>query len=177
MTHILGIGGAPRVARSPSCKLLERALEAAKGLNATTSLTLLTNELLDDKSSVKALQDAIKKCDGLIIATPVHWYNVSVLIKRLLDEVFEDFDEEELDGKPFGVIATCNEDGANQALASIVMPLNGYGLLLPPYCALIHNLTIVSVLEKLDLKRRKWFEWQDKDVEHIGKEVTEYARQ
>ncbi len=67
---------------------------------------------------------------------------MSVLAKRLIDEGILGLrasEGHELEDMPLGIIATCNEDGANQAIAGIAMPLNHIGLYVPPFGTLIHN--------------------------------------
>lgn len=63
------------------------------------------------------------------------------------------------------IIATCNEDGANQAIAGIAMPLNHIGLYVPPFGTLIHNTAMPGHGEG---------GWQNKP-EIIGRQVAEYA--
>lgn len=162
MTHILGILCAPTAEKSVAYGLLRKALQAAEEVGTSTEL-----EILRPDFSIKAVQRKLHDADGLIIATPVHWFNMSVLAKRLIDEVFWDFDDEdyELEDMPLGIIATCNEDGANQAIASIAMPLNHIGLYVPPFGTLIHNIAMPGHGEG---------GWQNKP-EIIGRQVAEYA--
>jgi multimeric flavodoxin WrbA len=162
MTHILGILCAPTAEKSVAYGLLRKALRAAEEAGTSSEL-----EILRPDFSIKAVQKKLLDADGLIIATPVHWFNMSVLAKRLIDEVFWDFDNEdyELEGVPLGIIATCNEDGANQAIASIAMPLNHCGLYVPPFGTLIHNIAMPGHGER---------GWQN-EPEAIGRQVAEYA--
>ena len=162
MTHILGILCAPTAEKSVAHGLLRKALQAAEKKGTTSAL-----EILRPDFSLKAVQKKLLDADGLIIATPVHWFNVSVLAKRLIDEVFWDFSDEpyDLDGMPLGIIATCNEDGANQAIASIALPLNHCGLYVPPFGTLIHNIAMPGHGEH---------GWQNRP-EEIGAQVATYA--
>ena len=141
--------------------LLARALKATK---ADTEIVYLS-----EMPSVEEMHRKILSCDGIIIATPVHWFNVSVHVKKFIDEVLWRFSCKpyEIEGIPVGIIATCNEDGANQAISQIVMPLNHCGFYVPPFGTLIHNLSTPSHGED---------GWQD-NAEYIGEQIALYARE
>ncbi len=155
---ILCICGALHGKSSNCFRLLSRALMATK---TQTSIIILSKCF--DK---KVIQKELLRCAGLIIATPTHWFNCSILIKRLIDEAFWEFAKEPyaLEDIPVGIIAVCNEDGANQAIASIALPLNHCGLFVPPFGTLIHNTRMPSHGEN---------GWQD-DAELIGKQIKAY---
>ncbi len=180
---ILGIAGShhgknhdtviERYKKSQSLELLRRALRAVKKRGFRTELELLdqnnfVQNVFSDKKdeTVKYYQDKLRKAAGIIIATPTHWFNISIQIKTLIDVVFWDFAFEpfEMSDKPLGIIATCNEDGANQAIASIALPLNHCGLFIPPFGTLIHNIAMPE--HGLD-------SWQN-DAESIGNTVVDY---
>jgi multimeric flavodoxin WrbA len=170
---ILGISGSHHKEDSQSLALLKRALRAANNRGIKTELEILEQNnfiqnIFSNKKDeiIKYYQDKLRSASGLIIATPTHWFNVSVQIKTFIDVVFWDFSDEpfELLGKPLGLIATCNEDGANQAMASIALPLNYCGLFVPPFGMLIHNLSMPKHGEK---------GWQN-DAESIGEAVVDY---
>ncbi len=138
----------------------------ARALKATGAGTELVH--LSEMPSVAKMHEKILSCDGIIISTPVHWFNVSVHVKKFIDEVLWRFSGEpyEINGIPVGIIATCNEDGANQAISQIVMPLNHCGFYVPPFGTLIHNLSMPSHGED---------GWQD-DAESIGKQIERHAK-
>lgn len=163
MKSILGICGAPSGRSSKSFELLERALAGAREQGVITGREVLA----EGEFSITTIQKKIRNADGLIIATPTHWFNVSILTKRLIDEVFWDFSDTpfELEGMPLGIIANCDEDGANQAIASIAMPLNHCGLFVPPFGTLIHNTSMPGHGEN---------GWQN-DAEYIGKQIAKYV--
>ena len=156
--HLLGICGSPLGRKSKCFELLNRALTAT---GVDFDIAVLCEEF-----DVNNLQDKMRHANGFIIATPVHWFNVSWLIKRFIDEVLFPFSGEpyELEDKPVGIIAVCNEDGANQAIANIAMPLNYCGVFVPPFGTLIHNKSIPGHGED---------GWQD-DAESIGKQIAYY---
>ena len=156
----IGICGSLHGKSSNCFRLLKRALIATKSKYEIIVLSENFNTLMIQKKLIKA--------NGLIIATPTHWFNCSLLIKRLIDETFWEFSGEpyQLEDMPVGIIAVCNEDGANQAIASIALPLNHCGMFVPPFGTLIHNTRIPSHGEN---------GWQD-DAELIGKQVFVYRK-
>ena len=158
---IVGICGSLHGKASNCYRLLSRALIATKVKTETI--------ILSENFSTPLIQKKLIKASGLIIATPTHWFNCSILIKRLIDETFWDFAKEPyaLEDMPVGIIAVCNEDGANQAIASIAMPLSHCGLFVPPFATLIHNTRIPTHGEN---------GWQD-DAELIGKQVASYLKE
>ena len=85
---------------------------------------------------------------------------------KFIDETLYDFSAEpyELEGKPVGIIAVCNEDGGNQAIASIATPLNHCGVFVPPFGTLFYNKSMPGHGEG---------GWQE-EVEWIGKVVADY---
>ena len=124
--------------------------------------------ILSENFDKARIQAKLFECGGLIIATPTHWFNCSLLIKRLIDETFWEFAGEPyaLEDIPVGIIAVCDEDGANQAISSIALPINHCGLFVPPFGTLIHNTRMPSHGEN---------GWQN-DAELIGKQVRAYER-
>ena len=159
---ILGICGSPLGRKSMCYKLLGRALEESRKYGVETRIL----DLSLDKLTVMGTRDLMREASGFIIVSPVHWFNVSVLIKQFIDEVLEDFSEEpyELEGKPVGIIVVCNEDGGNQAISNIAMPLNHCGVFVPPFGTLFYNKSMPGHGEG---------GWQE-EVEWIGKVVVDY---
>ena len=157
---ILGICGSPLGKTSKCYELLNRALKEVRNNGINTEIHDIS------VSGTILLKERLKEASGFIIATPVHWFNVSVLIKQFIDEILYDFSGEpyELEGKPAGIIAVCEEDGGNQAIASIAMPLNHCGVFIPPFGTLFYNKSMPEHGED---------GWQE-EVEWIGKVVTDY---
>lgn len=158
--NIVGICGSPHGKSSNCFNLLTRALKATK---VQTEIIVLS-----DNFDTPTIQKRLIEANGLIIATPTHWFNCSLLIKRLIDETFWDFSGEpyELEDMPVGIIAVCNEDGANQAISSIAIPLNHCWLFVPPFGTLIHNTRIPTHGES---------GWQD-NPELVGEQVALYLK-
>lgn len=159
---ILGIGCSPNGRGSLSSVLLNRALREAEKEGVNTMVVFLS-----EGYDVEKIQEKILEADGVIFATPTHWFNVSALAKEFIDKVMWRFsgDPWEIDGKPIAVMASCNEDGANQAIMNIVMPLNYCGFFLPPWCALIHNKSMPGHGED---------GWQD-DPEELCRQLIRYC--
>jgi multimeric flavodoxin WrbA len=160
--RLLGVCGSRTGRKSISYDLLRRALKAATEMGADTETYVLS-----EKFDAKEMIGKLREVDGLIVATPVHWFNMSALTKTFIDEAFWDFSDEpyELDGKPVGIIAICEEDGGNQAIASITLPLNHCGMFVPPFGTLFHNSSMPGHGER---------RWQNKP-QIIGEQVAVYA--
>ena len=151
---ILGFNGAPAKA-GVVAGLLSESLQAAAeeiaelGETPDTALIHLVDvvkEFHDGSftnipSSLQATFDSMKAADGFVFATPVHWFNMSALMKCFIDWLtsLEQEDIRELEGKVAGVLAHCDEDGGNQAVTSIFSPLVHMGMLVPPYCGFFRN--------------------------------------
>jgi multimeric flavodoxin WrbA len=180
---ILGIAGShhgkdpdsvvEKYKKSASLELLKRALKAAEKRGFKTELIILDRDDFVQKvfsnkkdKTVRYYQKKLKKTSGVIFATPTHWFDMSIQIKAFIDFVFWDFAFEpfEMCGKPLGLIATCNDDGANQAMMNIASSLNHCGMFVPPFGMLFHNLAMPT--HGLD-------GWQN-DAESIGNVVADY---
>jgi multimeric flavodoxin WrbA len=160
---VLGFCGSSVGRQCKSFQLLEGALKAAQGEGLRTATHLLSEK----NFAALSLKEKVRAADGLIISTPVHWFNVSWITKRFIDEVFWDYSGKPwaLRDRPVGIIAVCDEDGANQAIASIAMPLNHCGMFVPPFGTLIHNTKMPGHGEG---------GWQNKP-EEIGYQVARYS--
>jgi FMN reductase len=136
---IVGIGGTTR-AESSSEKALRTTLKAAERAGADVSL--LTGEDLDlpmyspgeSKRSFKAaaLIDALRRADGIVLASPGYHGSVSGLIKNALDYV-EDMSKDKaayFEGRAIGIIACAagwQAAGSTlQAMRAIIHALRGW---------------------------------------------------
>ena len=148
---IIGIGGTTR-AGSSSERCLVAALSHAQALGAATRL--FGGEALDalphfnpaqpGESAIRdALTEAVRACDGLIVATPGYHGSVSGLVKNALDSL-EGLREDVrpyFDGRAVGLIVTA--DGAQaggttlSALRGIVHAMRGWPT---PYGAALNGL-------------------------------------
>jgi FMN reductase len=111
---ILGIGGTTRP-NSTSESALNVCLRAAEAKGAVTelisgpdlALPLYSPDTSARNDGAKALVDAFRRCDGIIIASPAYHGSVSGLVKNALDYV-EDLRNDPrvyFDGLPIGLVA------------------------------------------------------------------------
>jgi FMN reductase len=138
--NIVGIGGTTRV-RSSTELALNIALRAAENLGAQTtlfggefrmSLPMYACEQPARTAYQIDLVDAIRKADGVIIASPSFHGGVSALVKNAID-LLEDTARDSrpyLDGMPVGLIVTAYGSQAIgttlAAMRSIVHALRGW---------------------------------------------------
>jgi FMN reductase len=113
--YILGIGGTTRPG-STTERALRMALEVAAKAGADTDLLigedidlpLYAPERLDRGPAAARLVEALRRADGIIIASPAYHGGLSGLVKNALDYA-EDLREDArpyLDGRAIGCIAT-----------------------------------------------------------------------
>lgn len=137
---IVGIGGTTR-AGSTSERVLALALKAAEARGATTELfggehlarMPIFNPQEDAASPERdALVEAVRRADGLIIASPGYHGSVSGLVKNALDslEALRDDVRPYFDGRAVGVVVTVDgwqAAGATLgAIRAIVHALRGW---------------------------------------------------
>ncbi|MGI5939295.1 MAG: flavodoxin family protein [Thermoleophilia bacterium] len=108
---ILGIVGSPRKNGNTQI-LVEKSLETAAQLGATTRLVMLRDQhiefcrgceacarnhkcVIDD--DMQALYPLLLEADGLILGSPVHFYNISSSMKTFIDRCYclEAFDRDD----------------------------------------------------------------------------------
>ena len=177
---ILGFNGAPAKTGTVAA-LLSESLEAAAeeiaelGETPNTALIHLVDIVKDFHdgsftnipSSLQSTFDSMRTADGFVFATPVHWFNMSALMKCFIDWLTSlEQGTHELEGKVAGVLAHCDEDGGNQAVTSIFSPLVHMGMLVPPYCGFFRNKHMASQSEA---------GWQVVDHWLVGKNVVRLA--
>jgi FMN reductase len=136
---IVGVGGTTRVG-STSEAALRISLAAAERLGARTMLfagEALALEAYDPSSSrrsarASALVAALRRADGVIIATPSYHGSISGLVKNAIDytEDLRDDPRPYLDGRAVGCIVCADGSQAMgstlSALRSIVHALRGW---------------------------------------------------
>lgn len=154
--RILGFNGSPR-SYGNTAKMLELALEGARLNGATVERVdlyaynilpcagCLSDEELACKIPCKIRDDMdkiyrkIDEADGIIFATPVYWFNLSGVMKNLIDRmtVYENMihhvGRSLVEGKVAGVIAAGNEEGGAMVVANLMITLNSMGFLIPPW--------------------------------------------
>jgi multimeric flavodoxin WrbA len=83
------------------------------------------------------LLDRLENADGIIFGTPTYWFNMSALMKNLLERlvVTENDDDYTLEGIVAGFVATGDpkEDGAMIALSSLCATVTHLGMISFPY--------------------------------------------
>ena len=137
---IVGIGGTARLGSSTECAL-RIALTAAARAGAQT--TLFGGEQLasiphyltpgsQTNATGRALVDAVRRADGIIIASPGYHGSVSGIVKNAIDFLEETASDARpyLDGMPVGLVVTAygwQATGSTlAALRSIVHALRGW---------------------------------------------------
>lgn len=144
--HVCAINGSSR-SNKMTRKVLEVVLRDAKKLGATTDMINLCEERLGpcDGTEDPGLADdfsqiykRLKRANGIIFGTPTYWFNMSGLMKNLMDRLIVTEKHWMLEGKVAGFIATGSrqEDGAMAALSSIASIVNHLGMATFPYSML-----------------------------------------
>ncbi len=149
---IIGVNGSPNK-DGMTYKLLNSVLSGAASQGAETKIInlyeLRTNWIngaySDDpesdtiKNAVKddltALYPEIIRADGLVLATPVYWANMSAAMKDFIEHLTPlENDGFLLQGKVAAFIASSkeNEGGLEMAAMDMVAPLAQMGVLIPP---------------------------------------------
>jgi len=172
--YILGFNGSPRKYGN-TFKMLKMALLAAEREGARTRLFHLYDYnikpclgcLVDDQKACRypcVIEDDMKEiyreildADGIIIATPIYWYNVSGVLKNFIDRitVFENMINIEgrswVEGKVAGVIAAGNDSGCISVISNLYAVLNSMGFAIPPWALAYKNnmLPLKSEKERL----------------------------
>ncbi len=156
MAAILGIGGSPRK-NGNSAVLLEAFLDGAAQAGAETRIFYLNEitvhpclgcekcrrhkkctRLLD---GMQDIYPEIEKAQGLVLATPVHNYNVTALLKAFIDRLYcyYDFTDERPrgwssrlagQGRRAAIIGVCEQtaaEGMGLTMEAMRLPLTALG--------------------------------------------------
>lgn len=146
---VLGINGSPNKNGKVSA-LLASSLDEIKKLGGETKLVNLSeykilphtgklNEkvyLEKSKDDMAKLVKLVLSADGIIFATPTHWFNVSSHMKLFLDRLtsLEHYNFL-LEGKSAGIITYGPQGGALNSAMQMLMICNQWGMSVPPYAA------------------------------------------
>lgn len=169
---ILGVNGSPHLDGIGSRLLAEALLGAANAGAAVNAVNLIEHITefppadygKEMPEKLKGLSDLLREADGMIFSTPVHWFNMSALMKALFDFMAPlEYPDFPLEGKVAGLIATCDEDGGQQTLSLMAAPLVHYGFIIPPYGMVYHNNKATEGGEG---------GWQKKDFRLLGYNVA-----
>jgi multimeric flavodoxin WrbA len=185
---IVGINASPRK-EGKTRFLLEVALKAATKEGAVTEIIDLYDiplrpclgcysedrELCGPKKctegeledGMKGIQEKLLAVDGIIFATPVYWFNVSGVMKNLIDRLasLENVGKL-LDGKVAGFVATAEEDGAINAIMHLMAVASDMGLLIPPY-SLVNSTGVTKIEDDHEAIR---------DAKRLGKNMVRLIR-
>jgi multimeric flavodoxin WrbA len=152
MPSILGISGSPH-ADGMTNKLLKAVLDAATQEGAETKLiNLYELNIVHEpgyyskdpsaaipkkmpRDDITALYPDIRRAEGIVLATPTYWANMSGVMKDFIDHLTPLENEKfALQGKIAAFIAVSkeNEGGVEMAAMSMVAALCQMGMLIPP---------------------------------------------
>lgn len=155
---ILGVNGSPHET-GVVADLLHRVLEGARAAGAETEIIDLYKLAVvhepglysEDptkgvparmpKDDIVKLYPKIVEADGLVLATPVYWANMSGIMKDFIDHLTAlENDRFQLEGKIAAFIAASkeNEGGVEMAAMSMVTALAQMGVLIPPNAVMWH---------------------------------------
>lgn len=151
--RILGIDGSYK--NGFTSKLLRKAMQSVP--------SQVQKSILKASETRKCISE-MKKSDGVIFATPTHWFQCSIPLRNLLYKMSY-LPYSTFEGKTVAVTATCKEDGGQQAINSLIVPLNHLGFWIMPWGMVFYNLSS---------KNHGEYGWQKRDVEHLGKYMVEY---
>ena len=104
----------------------------------------------------------IKKAKKVVFATPVAWFNVSALMKELLERIPE-APRFPMHGKTAYFLAVCDEDGGQQAINQMMGPVNHMGFKIPPYACIFYN---------NNMARKSEQKWQIKDIARLRRKLA-----
>jgi len=156
MTKILGINGASR-SYGLTYTLLRTALKGAEEEGAEIEIINLIEYdikpcmgcLCDQQDAcrypclieddMRKLYDKVLEADGIIFSTPIYWFSPSGIMKNFIDRLtaLENMIVIEgrswLEGKVAGIIVVGNDQGAVQAISTLMTTLVSMGFMIPPF--------------------------------------------
>lgn len=172
---IVGINGSPH--KGHTRKLLEIAINEANQRGADVEILDLTDFKIlphdgkldskngedDVKDDFNLISDKILRADGIIFASPTHWFSVSSLMKIFIDRL-TDFEEKGflLEGKVGGFIAYGPQGGALNNAVMMAGVANQMGIIIPPYGFIF------------DEGRNE--DWIEKDCQLLAKNILEQIK-
>jgi multimeric flavodoxin WrbA len=115
---------------------------------------------------IRPALDAVAAADTVVFATPVLWFNVSALMKDLIEQM-EEGPHFPYEGKAAFFVAVCEEDGGQQAINQMMAPLNHMGFWIPPYASYIFNTSMADRSED---------EWMLTGVDELAERVKSVER-
>ncbi len=189
---ILGVNGSPHKS-SHTARLLKITLSEAKRLGAKTQMIHLADYKIlphdgrlnskiyieKTKDDMPELQKLVLDADGIVFATPTHWFNVSSLMKLFLDRLtsLEDY-AFLMEGKAAGIITYGPHGGASASAMIVAMTALHWGMCLPPYAAVFDegrkdkwvkddcSLIAKNMIQYIKVWRRSKLNWGFPDEEY-----------
>ncbi len=141
---VYAINGSSRKEKGQTARRLGTIVKGLRGLHvradiihvARTHLALCDGQQSPRRrADIRRLLEKLEAADGIIFGTPTYWFNMSALMKNLLDRLTVTEDGWTLEGKVAGFVATGSkhEDGAMIALSSLAAIVNHFGMVTFPY--------------------------------------------
>lgn len=180
--QILIINGSPKGGHGYTARLLKTVVSSLAGeayveidvVNLIESFKNMPLGAFDDFSyetsevpaPVEAVFEKIYWADGVIFASPTHWFNISSLMKVLIDFMTKrEAPNFPFAGKCAAFLVSCEEDGGQAAISSLAAPLCHLGFSIPHFCMLFHNSSA----------RSSEFDWQNIDLGKIGPNLARFC--
>lgn len=181
--RILVINGSPKGEHGTTAKLLLQIISSLAGetyveidvvnlIEAFRGIPLTVFEDFDYEVSdvpvqVEEVFAKILWADGVIFASPVHWFNVSALMKILIDFMAKrEAPDFPFAGRCAAFVVSCEEDGGQAAISAMAAPLCHLGFSIPHFCMLFHNSSA----------RSSEFDWQNIDLQKLGPNLARFCR-
>jgi multimeric flavodoxin WrbA len=177
---ILALNGSPKIDGRTAHMLSIFIKETAK-LGAEVTLVNLYKEKIPQHSGelkqplkkLSKLQQLMVDCDGFVIATPTHWFNLSSQVKLFIDHLtdLEDNDRWLLEGKVAGFIVYSPEGGEAPVLQNLSLTFIHMGVTLPPYSLIYYRgkqdtwvkkdlkLLAKSIIQQIQAQKASKFSW------------------
>lgn len=124
------------------------------------------------EDDITKLYPEILRADGIVLATPVYWANMSAVMKNFIEHLTPlENDGFQLRGKIAAFIAASkeNEGGIEMAAMSMVAPLAQMGVLIPPNAILWYPGTWQT-------SRSDNSGWAKEDAPIVGKNMVRLAQ-
>lgn len=186
---ILGICGLPHKSGIVQ-ELLELLLEGARKAGAETKIVDLYGlDIVHERGlysedpkkavpenmppdGITALYPEILRADGLVLATPTYWANMSGIMKDFIDHLTPlENNNFMLEGKVAAFIATSkeNEGGVEMAAMSMVAALTQMGVLIPPNAIMWYPGSWVRAEKKTE-------GWAKEDAPIVGRNMVQLIK-
>lgn len=90
------------------------------------------------RDDMPKLQRLVLEADGIVFATPAHWFNMSAHLKLFLDRLTSlEHHSFLLEGKAAGFVIYGPQGGAMSATMLLLTIVNQMGMIFPPYAAIV----------------------------------------